>query len=260
MKRIVGSGSLTGFKNKAREENGRWWNTRKWLIQSVVWLLIINGISSIALVQLMHTEATFTLGGFVTVFAGLMGWMVAFGIIILTQSDIVQEKESGTAEWVLSSPLSRVSFILSKLLVNLAWLLAILVLLQGVVFNMVIGALGAGSVPWPLLAQGLALQGLQLVFWLSLVLMLGTFFKTRNPVIGVPLIFLFLQTLIPTIVGPSNSWVSLVLPHTLPEYSAILMNGGQLPSLVPLATTVGASLVFVFLAILRFNREEFKGT
>jgi ABC-type transport system involved in multi-copper enzyme maturation permease subunit len=260
LKKVGGAGALCGFKNKAREENGRWWDTRKWLVQSVVWLLIINGISSIALVQLRHTEATFTLSGFVGVFAGLMGWMVAFGIIILTQSDVVQEKESGTAEWVLSSPLSRVSFILSKLLVNLVWLLAILVLLQGVVFNLVIEVLGAGSLPWPNLAQGLALQGLQLVFWLSLVLMLGTFFRSRNPVIGVPLIFLFLQTLVPTIVGPSNSWVSLVLPHTLPEYSAYLMNGEPLPSLVPIVTMVGASFVFVLLAILRFNREEFKGT
>jgi len=38
------------------------------------------------------------------------------------------------------------------------------------------------------------------------------------------------------------------------------MNGEQLPSLVPIATVVGASVVFVLLAILRFNREEFKGT
>jgi ABC-type Na+ efflux pump permease subunit len=43
-----------------------------------------------------------------------MGWMAAFGVIILTQSDIVEEKLSGTAEWVLSSPLSRSAFILSK--------------------------------------------------------------------------------------------------------------------------------------------------
>jgi len=54
MEKIEGSGILCGFKNKAREENGRWWNTRKWLVQSVVWLLIINGVSLIALIQLRH--------------------------------------------------------------------------------------------------------------------------------------------------------------------------------------------------------------
>jgi ABC-2 type transport system permease protein len=260
MKKIEGSGTFCGFKNKAREENGRWWHTRKWLVQIVVWLLLITGVSLVALVQLRQDPATFSLSEVMNVFTGLMGWMVAFGIIILTQSDVVEEKQSGTVEWVLSSPLSRESFILSKLFVNLAWLLAILVLLQGVAFNLSLGFFNVGTIPWLNLAQGLALQGLHLVFWLSLMLMLGTFFKSRNPVIGIPLIFLFFQRLIPMIVGSSNSWVSLVLPERLPEYSANLFLGSALPSLVPIVTVVLASLVFVFLAMLRFKREEFKGT
>jgi ABC-2 type transport system permease protein len=209
---------------------------------------------------LRQDPATFSLSEIMTVFTGLMGWMVAFGIIILTQSDVVEEKQSGTAEWVLSSPLSRESFILSKLFVNVAWLLAILVLLQGVVFNLFIGFFSLGTIPWLNLAQCLALQGLNLIFWLSLSLMLGTFFKSRNPVIGIPLIFLFLQRLIPTILGSSNSWVSLVLPERLPEYSTDLVLGNALPSLVPIVTVIVASLVFVLLAMLRFRREEFKGT
>jgi ABC-2 family transporter protein len=161
-------------------------------------------LSLIALFQLRQTEAGFTLDGFMTTYMGLMGWFVAFGIIILTQGDIVEEKQSGTAEWVPSSPLSRESFILSKLAVNLGWLLLVLVLVNGVVFNLVIEAVGVGFYPWIGVAQALGLQGLALVFWLALVIMLGTFFRTRNAVIGVPLIFLFTQTLIPTIVGPSG--------------------------------------------------------
>jgi hypothetical protein len=27
-----------------RLEHGRWWNTRRWLVQSAVWLLLLNGI------------------------------------------------------------------------------------------------------------------------------------------------------------------------------------------------------------------------
>jgi ABC-type transport system involved in multi-copper enzyme maturation permease subunit len=260
LKKVEGSGTFCGFKNKAREENGRWWNTRRWLVQSVVWLLLIDGVGTIALFQLRQTEAGFTMNGFMGTFMGLMGWMVAFAVIILSQGDMIDEKQSGTAEWVLSSPLSRVSFILSKLFVNAGWLLAILVLLQGIVFNLVLGVFDVGVVPWPNLIEGLALQGMHLVFWLSLLFMLGAFFKSRNPVIGGPLVFLFLQTLIPTIVGPSNSWVSLVFPQRLTEYSTYLLLGKTLPSLVPIVTMAGASLLFVILAIVRFNREEFKGT
>jgi ABC-type transport system involved in multi-copper enzyme maturation permease subunit len=260
MKKLESSGIFCGFWNKAREENGRWWDTLRWLRASAVWLVIINGISLIAVVQLKQDPASFSLGEIMGVFMGLMGWMVAFGIIITSQSDVIEEKVSGTAEWVLSSPLSRQSFILSKLFVNLAWLLAILVLLQGVVFNLALGPLGAGGVSWPNLAQGLALQGLHLAFWLTLTLMLGAFFKSRGPVIGVPLIFLFLQQLIPLIAGSSNSWILLLPPTRLPEYSASLVLGGSLPSVVPVITMVVASLAFVVLAVLRFDREEFKGS
>jgi ABC-type transport system involved in multi-copper enzyme maturation permease subunit len=259
MKKNKNSGLLCGFKNKVREENGRWWGTRKWLVQTVVWLLIINGISLIALIQLRNNPATFSLSSFVGVFMGLMGWMVAFGVIILTQSDIVEEKQSGTAEWVLSSPLSRESFILSKLFVNVAWLVAIIVILQGVVFNLVTTSLNVGTLSWLNLAQGLALQGLYLAFWLSLTIMLGTFFKSRSQVIGVPLILLFLQRAVPMIFGSSSNAVSLLLPERLPEYSTNLLLGNALPSFVPIVAVTMASMVFILLAILRFRREEFKG-
>jgi ABC-type transport system involved in multi-copper enzyme maturation permease subunit len=259
MKKNESSGLLCGFRNKVREENGRWWGTRKWIIQAAIWLIVINGISLIALVQLRNDPATFSLGSFVGVFMGLMGWMAAFGVIILTQSDIVEEKQSGTAEWVLASPLSRESFILSKLFVNLAWLLAIIVLLQGVVFNLIITAFNVGTLSWINLAGGLALQGLYLTFWLSLTITLGSFFKSRSPVIGVPLIFLFLQRAVPIIFGSSSNWISLMLPERLPEYSTNLLLGNVMPSLVPIFAVLGASIVLVMLAIVRFKREEFKG-
>ncbi|MFI5417291.1 MAG: ABC transporter permease [Candidatus Lutacidiplasmatales archaeon] len=254
------SGIFTGLGNKTREENARWWNTRAWLIQAMLWLALIDGIATIALIQTRHTEPGFTLNGFMSVYMGLMGWFVAFGVIILTQSDVIGEKQSGTAEWVLSSPLSRESFILSKLIVNLVWLVAILVVLQGVVFNLVLGALGTGTIAWSSLLAGLGLQALYLAFWLTLVLMLGTFFRNRNAVIGVPLILVFLQTLIPSIVGGAGSWVSLLLPQRIPDYAIDLVLGKPLPSLAPILIVTGAILAFVLLAILRFNREEFTGT
>jgi ABC-type transport system involved in multi-copper enzyme maturation permease subunit len=259
MKAIDGSGILCGFKNKLREENSRWWNTHKWLMQSAIWLILINGISLVALVQLRQNPATFSLSSVMEVYIGLIGWMLVFGVIILTQSDVVDEKQSGTAEWVLSMPLSRESFILSKLLTNIAWFFAIVVLLQGVVFNVALQVLNVGSISWLNLAQGFTLQALYLVFWLSLSIMLGVFFKSRSPVIGIPLIFLFLQRLIQMFAGSSSTWVSLMLPERIPEYSLNLMLGNAVPSIAPIATVTTASVIFVSLAILRFRREEFKG-
>jgi len=257
MMKVEGSEVLGGFWNKLREENGRWWKTRKWLVQCGIWLILVNGITSIFIVESRQTSATLSLGEILTVFTGVMGWMAAFGVIILTQSDIVDEKLSGTAEWILSSPLSRGAFILSKLLANSLWLLGIIVVLQGVVFDMILGFFGFGTITIGYLVQGLALQGLHLFFWLSLIIMLGTFFGSRNPVIGIPLIFLFVQRLIPEVLGPYFSWIQLAMPERLTDYSYLILTGGQLPSWVPVITMTSASVIFIVLAVLRFRREEF---
>jgi ABC-type transport system involved in multi-copper enzyme maturation permease subunit len=254
MIRVNASGFLGGFWNKFREENGRWWGTRKWLIQCAIWLLLINGIIALSVRQ---GSASPQLPALLGLFSGLMGWMAAFGVIILTQGEIVEERASGTAEWVLSAPLSREAFIVSKFLVNSLWLLGIIVVLQGIVFNFMLTAFGLQMVPWADLLMGLALQGLHLVFWLSLLLMLGAFFRGRNPVIGVPLIFLFVQRLIPETLGSIGASIQLVLPMSLTDYSGILLAGGALPSYTPVVAVAVASIAFVVLAIWRFKREEF---
>jgi ABC-type transport system involved in multi-copper enzyme maturation permease subunit len=252
-----GSGILGGFWNKIREENGRWWETRKWLVQCGIWLILINGITSIFILESRQAATALSVQEILTVFTGVMGWMAAFGVIILTQSDIVEEKLSGTAEWVLSSPLSRGAFILSKLVVNSLWLLGIIVVLQGVIFDLLLGFFGFETITIGYLVQGLALQGLHLFFWLSLIILLGTFFGSRNPVIGIPLIFLFVQRLIPEVLGAYVGWIQLVMPERLTDYSYILFTGGQLPSWVPVVVMALASLIFVVLSVLRFRREEF---
>jgi hypothetical protein len=251
------SGVLGGFWNKLREENGRWWETRKWLVQCGIWLILINGITTIFILESRQAATALSVQEILTVFTGVMGWMAAFGVIILTQSDIVEEKLSGTAEWVLSSPLSRGAFILSKLVVNSLWLLGIIVVLQGVIFNLLLGVFGFETITIGYLVQGLALQGLHLFFWLSLIIMLGTFFGSRNPVIGIPLIFLFVQRLIPEVLGAYVGWIQLVMPERLTDYSYILFTGGQLSSWIPVVTMASASLIFVVLSVLRFRREEF---
>ena len=259
LRSVSAGGVFCGLKNKTREENGRWWHTRKWLVQTGFWLLLINGVSLAALFQLRQ-GADFSLDEMVGVFTGLMGWMVAFGVIILTQSDVVEEKQSGTAEWVLSAPLSRSSFILSKVLVSLAWLFALVVALQCVVFSLVMIAFNVGVIPLSGLLLGIGLQGLALAFWLSLSIMLGTFFKSRSPVIGVPLVFLFLQRLVPTLFGSASASISLALPERLPEYSANALMGSALPSGVPIVVLGVACITFVVLSIIRFSREEFSGS
>ena len=34
-------GWLEGFTNLAANENGRWWKTRRWLVQVLIWLVMV---------------------------------------------------------------------------------------------------------------------------------------------------------------------------------------------------------------------------
>jgi ABC-type transport system involved in multi-copper enzyme maturation permease subunit len=253
------SGWLSGLPNMVRKENGIWWNTRRWLTQSVIWMLILNGLHMMIL-YLSGQESSIPLRNSfesLGLFFALLGGMTPFGVMILTQGAIVEEKKSGTAEWVLSSPLSREAFILSKLVVNMLWIFGILVLLQGVVYEFVLVSFGMEIIPVGSLLKGLFLHGFHLLFWLTLTLMLGTFFKGRGAVIGIPVLLLGFQDLIADFGRIYLPGLELWLPKRIEEIAAQMSIGEPILSVVPLIAIGLQIVVFTVIAFWRFKREEF---
>ena len=252
------SGWLSGLPNMLRKENGKWWNTRQWLIQSVIWILLVNGLHGMVLHLSNQGPASM---GFlfesVTIFYALLGGMTPFGAMILTQGAIVEEKKSGTAEWVLSAPLSREAFVLSKLVINSLWIFGILVLLQGAVYELVLMAYGMEIVPVLDLVKGLAFHGFHLLFWITLSLMLGTFFKARGAVIGIPVLLLAFQDLIADFGRRYLSGIELWLPKRIEEIATQVTLRGPISSTVPLFTIGLLMVIFTVIAFWRFKREEF---
>ena len=66
-----------------------------------------------------------------TVFFAVAGIALPIGAIIMGQEEVLDEKRSGTAAWILSKPVSRVAFILAKVTANAIGILIIMVLLEG---------------------------------------------------------------------------------------------------------------------------------
>jgi ABC-type transport system involved in multi-copper enzyme maturation permease subunit len=253
------SGWLSGLPNMLRKENGMWWNTRRWLIQSVVWILLLNGLHMMVL-YLSGQESSIPMENSfesLTIFFALMGGMTPFGAMILTQGSIIEEKKSGTAEWVLSSPLSRESFLISKLVVNMLWIFGVLVLLQGVVYEFVLMGFGMDIIAVGTLLQGLLLHGFHLLFWLSLTLMLGTFFKGRGAVIGIPVLLLGFQDLIADLGRIYLPGLELWLPKRIEEIATQVALGESISSVVPLFAFGLQIVLFTAVAFQRFKREEF---
>jgi len=256
------SGWRRGLANLLRKENGEWWSTRRWWMLSLLWLLIVNGILAIGIwvVPIMEpdeaVDATENLG----IFVQLMTMFPMFAVIVITQGAIIGEKQSGTAAWIMSAPVSRSAFILAKLFANALGFFVVVILVQGLVAYVQLSLSDGSPLPLtPFLAM-LALLSLYLLFYLALTLMLGAFFDSRGPVLGIAI-----AVAIGSMIGIGNvfagflPWLVLILPEAIPGILTLLVEGEPLPEVWPIPIILISlySLLFVALAIWRFNREEF---
>jgi ABC-2 type transport system permease protein len=256
---VVERGWRSGMANTLRKELGAWWKTRKWWVQSLVWLLVINGFIALP----VWAERQTRLGGVMAarecfgIFLRIFGPFAAIGVAILVQGAIVGEKRSGTAAWMFSNPVSRSSFILSKLIANAIGILAIVVALQGTAGYLQISIRTGVFLPVIPFMAAMGLQALSLLFYLALALMLGAFFSIRGPVIGITIAFIIAQDLISQLLASRVPWLVWLFPHKLGEMSVVVAAGQPLPSVIPIVATVVFSSLFVVAAIWRFGREEF---
>ena len=251
-----------GFANLRRKENSEWWHTRRWWTQILLWLLIVNGILAIGLwiVPVVDPtdvgDAMDNLG----IFVQIMALFPMFAVIVITQDAIIGEKQSGRAAWIMSAPVSRSAFILAKLIANGLGFLVTIILVQGLVAYVQL-SLSDGSplALTPYLAM-LGLLSLYLLFYLALTLMLGTFFDSRGPVLGIAIAVAIGSMLgIGNLFGSFLPWLALLLPEAIPGILTLLVSGEPLPDVWPIPIILISlySLIFIALAIWRFNREEF---
>jgi ABC-2 type transport system permease protein len=246
-----------GFNNLLNNELSRWWKTRMWWMQCLIWV----GMIGFMLGAVMFGSPDFNLTDgvmFYTIFAGMFP---AIAVIIIMQGVLVGEKKDGTAAWVMSKPAARPAFILSKLLANSLGVLGTMVVLPGVVaYVLFFIRMQIPLDPLRFLAA-LGVIFLNQLFYLTLTLLMGSLFNGRGPVIGIALAFLFLQQyligllpglryLIPwTLVIPLNNEANAIVPS--------LLSGQPIFSYIPLIAVAVECILFVLVALWRFNREEF---
>jgi len=88
--------------------------------------------------------------------------------------------------------------------------------------------------------------------------MLGAFFNSRGPVLAIPIAVLIGQNILEGLARGFAPWFPWdILPRHLPELARIAAQGDPLPTFVPIVAVLLFSVVFVLLAIWRFEHEEF---
>ncbi len=247
-----------GLGNLLQGELSSWFKSSRWWKHLLMWGVIIN-MFMVIFVFAAAEDANMDLLMMHGIFGGMF---VAFGAMIIVQGAIVGEKRSGTAAWVLSKPVTRTAFVVSRMLGKTIGVLVTSVLIPGVLVYVTLGAISElGWLPPLDFLAGLGAIALSTLFWLTLTLMAGTFFESTGGVIGLPMAVFFAAWFVPSVltfliqvspvilfVGPGDAY---------PAVSTSLMSGQAPFSWMPVISTAIFCIVFSAVAIWRFNRQEF---
>lgn len=247
-----------GLGSMLKSELSRWWKTRMWWVQCLIWVGLIGFLLSAVLFSTPDAPPSEEVAVLFLVFAGLFP---AVGIVIIMQGVVVGEKKDGTAAWALSKPITRPAFILSKVIANSLGVVGTMVIPPSVIAY-VLNLIATGT-PWnlPRFLAALSVIFLSHFFFLSLTLMLGTLFNSRGPVIGISLALLLMQqNLIGwfPFLGKVLPW-KLVLPlgEQLDAVAPCLLVGSHNYSSMLIVVIALESLLFIAIGLWRFSREEF---
>jgi ABC-2 type transport system permease protein len=245
-------GLLDGFGPLWRKESHAWWGTWSWLVKIIMWVAIIDGILALAtfggpVVEAVDTGQVASPAGTVPatgsveqtslmVFFLMTAMLPACYVIIFGENTLIDERRLGTAAWVLSKPVSRASFLLSKLAANALGILVTMVLVPGIVAYFIHKAATGISLSIPGFLAGLGLVYLFVFFFLTMTLMLGTLFHSRGPVIGIPLALISC-----TFLAKVSPWLGKVMPANLfmsvttgqPSLAEALAQGQPLTTVIP---------------------------
>ncbi len=258
-------GWAAGLSNLFSKELRDWWGTRTWLVHAILWLLIVNGLVALSLFSTKPSgaEETAAMTGLMMFF--LFGYIaMGIGTIIVAQDEIVGEKQSGTAAWIMSKPVSRPAFLLGKLFADAVGILAVMVLFQGAIAFAQISFYRGELLSLTGMVLALGAFFLELLFFLCLTLMLGTLSSARGAILGVPIALIvgyqFILGLAPFVQDYSPYPLVLPLGRSMfdpPSIAMALATGVPVSSFTPVIATILWCLLFVGVAIWRFSREEF---
>jgi ABC-2 type transport system permease protein len=261
LQEITGDSWRRGLRPLLGRENRKWWHSRRWTVQTIIWTVLLDGLLAFALYVLPNMASAdgvaisageaLDMGRQMFFGLGLIG--LSIGAIVLLQDVIIEEKATGTAEWVLSKPASRTSYVVAKLLPNLLGMAITMLLIPGLIGYGLFYSFDPSAFTLNGFLASYGVVALHLLFYITLTLMLGVLFDSRPPLLGITLASLFGGSLIPV------AAVVQFTPWKLGELATLPIKGQALPPMMTtmLVSTVVWSIVFLAVAIWRMNRLEF---
>ena len=256
LQRVDERGALRGFANLLRKELATWTRTRSGWVQLVLWLAVLNGLMTLPLVfmrEMFAGEMGSPFTAAMDMFFNLGALVPYAGVVILAHGAIIAERQLGTAAWVLSKPVARSSFVLSKFVAYGIALLVLALALPGLVAYGALSLEAGAPLDAPRFAAGVGMLALGLLWFLALTLMLGTLASARGVVLAVPLVLLVAGDML-IMLWPTLAELG---PWMLGRMAMLVAEGGPLLSPWPLLSTALGTAASLTVALWRFGREEF---
>ncbi len=252
-----------GLGNLLQGEYSAWFKSSRWWKHLILWFTIINVMMMIMVIASAQEAKKGNEGPPLLLMYGVFGGMfVAIGVMIIMQQVLVREKGSGTAAWVLSKPVTRTAFVVSRVTVNSIAILLTAVIVPGVVFFITMGLFSDLGWLSPFgFTAALVMISLNMFYWIALVLMMGTLSDSSSVVIAVPIALFFTFAygpgMVPQLIYISPLMLSFNLAGEISPLTVSFINGEPVFSWLPLISTVVSCVIFITVAIWRFNRQEF---
>jgi len=189
---------------------------------------------------------------------GLVGLIMAFIGIVITSLGVVRERERGTLEQLLVTPITRLELMLGKMIPYLAIAFADMAVIVGAGLAL-FGVPLRGS-----FALLLVLAALFLVSTLGIGLLVSSVSQNQQQAMQLAILILLPQVLLSGWIFPLASipigirWISYVFPLTyfIPIVRGIFLKGLGLPDLwVPTVVLIGMAVAIISFAASRVSKQ-----
>ena len=257
-------GWKVGFRNFMLKESSEWLRTRRWWVNVLVWVLIIDGflafmlfgLPKMAVNQGTPVPVEEYLQTSVSSLFGIALIGITLGIVIITQDELIGEKQRGTAAWVLSKPMTRSAFFLSKFFANGMAILFIMIFLP-MLLAFVLFSISSLDLNWVNFIAAVSILIVHSFFYLSLCLFLGVAGENRGMVLAGGLACLFGGQLLADLFQPVAIFTPFGFSRILTSVALHGLSPLPVEVFAPVGITFLLGLILVALSLWKIETLEF---
>jgi ABC-type transport system involved in multi-copper enzyme maturation permease subunit len=190
----------------------------------------------------------------VVAWAGLAAYLISLMVIASTVDAVTSERALGVSAWIVTKPVSRLTYLLAKAAAHTLVACVTLVIIPTLVFIVLTVALFEGvPVVYVILAAGMLC--LEVAFLTFSVVAIGVTFRSVAPIAIIALAFWFMPNAVPAV--QSLEWTTYIIPSFLPfiVIATAVAESGRFTFTIPLASVVMAALLFAG-GVWWFERQE----